>query len=130
MVLESLFRSSPVDPLQWTLFSGPSLGTLLPHTFSSGPSSTDLLPQTFSNGPSPTDLLRWTFFQQFFRQSTCRPSFSHINSPCSQFQRYILWLCLTPVTSTRRVVNSDYFSNNPKSTHRIKYMSNKFDALG
>ena len=50
----------------------------------------------------------------------------HINSPCSQFQQHILWSCLTPVTSTRCVVNS----NDPKSTHQIKYMSNKLGALG
>ena len=30
---------------------------------------------------------------------------SHINSSYSQFQRHILRLCLTPVTSTRRTVN-------------------------
>ena len=53
----------------------------------------------------------------------------HINSPCSQFQRHILWSCLTPITSTRRVVNSDDFSNDPRSTHRIKYMSNKLGTL-
>ena len=33
-------------------------------------------------------------------------------------------------TSYGRVVNSDDFSNDPRSTHRIKYMSIKFDALG
>ena len=53
----------------------------------------------------------------------------HINLPCSQLWRRILWPCLTPVTSTRRVVNFDDFSHDPGSTHRIKYMSNKLGAL-
>ena len=43
---------------------------------------------------------------------------------------HILWLCLTLGTLTPCVVDSNDFSNNPVSTHQIKYMSNKLDALG
>ena len=44
---------------------------------------------------------------------------NHINSLCSQFRRHILWPSLTPVTSTCRVVNSNDFSNNPRSSIRL-----------
>ena len=103
---------SPVDLLQWTSFDRLFSMALLLQTFSNGPSSVDLLPQTF------------------FWQSTCRPSFGHINLPCSQFWRRILRPCLTAVTSTRRVNNSDNFSNDSRFTHRNNYMSNKFVSLG
>ena len=128
-------KPSPTDLLPRTFSHGPSPANLIRRTFSHGPSPTYLLHQTFSVEPSPADLLP-AFFQQtfsvvyLFRQSTCRPSFGYINSSCSQFRRHTLRWCLTPVKSTQHVVNFGDFSNNPISTYRIQYMSNKFDALG
>ena len=136
-------RPSLGDVLQRPFFGRPSPSDLLLRTFSHGPSPTDLLSWTFSGGLSPVDLLPWTFFDGPSSSDLFLVTFptyffvSLLPDPFSVTQFVVQSI---PATHLMAVSHSGYINSlcsqfwllfqRPRPTHRIKYMSNKLDALG
>ena len=128
---DPLRRTSPIDLLPWTFSDGPSPAALLQRTFSDIPSIVNLLSQTFSSRPSVANLFPTNFFGSLIFPAVYLQALFRSHQLVVQLipVTHLMVVC-TPVTSTRRVVNFNDFSNDPRFAHRIKHMSNKLDALG